>query len=91
MRGRTAGTSKGYDWGIVWADGWTSRRLINAIFGAISISYPNRPLSQGDHVESQEHGKPRTEFASGRGLPFENKAFNSPGTQQVNMAAELRG
>ena len=35
----------------------------------------NRPLSLGGHVESQEkqalflHGKPRSEFASGRDLP----------------------
>ena len=47
----------------------------------------NRPLSLGGHVESQQnkklflHGKPRTEFASGRGLPCENKAFYSPETQ----------
>ena len=27
------------------------------------------------------HGKPRIEFATGRGLPCENKAFYSPETQ----------
>ena len=27
------------------------------------------------------HGKPCTEFASGQGLPCENKAFYSPETQ----------
>ena len=36
-------------------------------------------------MESQENKKPcfkpRTEFASGRGLPCENKAFYSPETQ----------
>ena len=49
----------------------------------------NRPLSLGGHVESHDrriksfvlHGKPRTEFASGRGLPWKDKAFYSPETQ----------
>ena len=43
----------------------------------------NRPLSLGGHVENALflHGKPRTEFASGRGLPCKNKAFDSPKTQ----------
>ena len=51
-------------------------------------NWDNRPLSHGGHVESQEnkkalflHGKPRTEVASGRGLPCENEAFYSPETQ----------
>ena len=32
------------------------------------------------------HGKPRTEFASGRGFPCENKAFYSPETQHAGKA-----
>ena len=43
----------------------------------------NRPLSLGGLVESRDNKKHcfRIEFASGRGLPCENKAFYSPETQ----------
>ena len=46
-----------------------------------------RPFLLGGHDESQGnkrlflHGKPRTEFASGRGLPCKNKLFYSSETQ----------
>ena len=57
--------------------------------------FQNRPLSHGGHVESQEnkktlllYGKPRTEFASGRGLPCENKTFKTFYSPRLNMAAE---
>ena len=45
----------------------------------------NRALSLGGHVEFQENKKPRTQFASGRGLPRKTKLFIP---LRINMAAE---
>ena len=55
----------------------------NSIYAAIDLYYTAAMLNlrQGEKEASFLHGKPRTELASGRGLPCENKDFYSPKPQ----------
>ena len=72
------------------------RTLDIVTYSNIEVSLTNRPVSHSSHVESQEnkkawflHDKPRTEFASGQGLPCENKAFYSPETQHGSQVIRV--